>query len=288
VPELPQSPETPFALGDGSRGDAAAFMRLLFSPTIGGSRVRIASESAWIGQFGLTMSAPDRGYLSASGLAKPPAHAERAIGLLAPGGLRRSRLPDYLPAITPSQAIATVAVDDHGMIITVAQVRWNVPAGEVATALMQHSAIRESSSRDHPLATLGLAITEHPQRVAIRPNTSESTIKLTALIARGGVLVLTPGRQPDGSAMRVVVCLAMPVDTAVSLPALSTVAAPDVEHWMRIAWDDEPTLPRDLRLLLAEHLPLHDSWLDSAVVEHLLGRPPAGAAPVCSPLRSLT
>jgi hypothetical protein len=248
--------------------DAAALARLVFSPRIRGSRLRLASRDALLGQYGVTLTAGGRGYVPARNLDRAPRRAEQAVAYLQPRAL--TGVFSHLMTGRGPRAHVVATVSASGIVVTVRGVRWTADQQTLATHLEQSSAVVGPDGRALSFAQLGLVVRVEQASVHVRPRSSEATIKLTALMARGARLVLTPGRRSDGAQTRVVARLAPPEGDVVKLAAIGSDATPEVEDWCRIRWPKEPMLPRDLRILLARHLPVHDTWFDDHVIDAML------------------
>lgn len=268
LPRVRPQVVAPVVVEPPDRADAAALARLLFSSRIAGSRLRVASRDALLGQYGLTVTATGRGYVSPRDLHRVPRRAEQAVAYLQPRALTGAL--DHLSTTGRPAAHVSSSVSSTGVSVTARGVRWPETGSALAAQLEQSSSVRTKEGRPLSFAQLGLVVRVERGAVQVRPRTGEATIKLTALMARGALLTITPGPREDGAPVRLVARLAPPASRGTRLAAVASDAVPEVDAWLRIRWPGEPTLPLDLRVLLARHLPVHDTWLDSKLIDAML------------------
>lgn len=270
VPPLPAS--LPFVVTPSDQHDIAALAALVFSPRVGGSRLRVASRDAIVGQFGVAMTARGRSYPARQNLEVAPRRAANAVAYLNPVGL--SSALSVLANPTHSDCEAHSTVSAKGLIISVMAGRWASERSDLAFRLTKTSTLVQPDGKVLPFESLGLWVSVQKEAVQVQPKTSEGTIRLTALMARGARMVLSPGVGDDGASMRVVIRLAPAGPGTTRLGAVATDAAPELDDWIRLRWPQEPALPLQLCLILAQHLRMHESWAVAELIDKQLADAP--------------
>lgn len=254
----------PVVLEPTDRVEARALQRLLFSPRVRGSRLRLASRDSLLGQYGITITSAGKAYDTKRDLERPPRRAAEAVGYLQPAAIDPA--VNRLPSGWRPEVESTATVSASGLIVRVSRARWAYSWRSMADT----TTIVGPDGRERTAASLGLSVLADQGDAVVRPRSSEATIRLTALMARGSRMTLTSRSAESGATMRVIVQLAPASGDGVRLGVVASDAVPELDPWLRISWPKEPMLPLDLRLLLAKHLPLHDSWVDGPLIDAML------------------
>ncbi len=135
----------------------------------------------------------------------------------------------------------------------------------LSSMLQKNSCIGDSGET---LDTMGVRAEVGRGSISLTPGSPEATMRLTAHMLDGSLLVLDPGPENEGR-FKIYLYLTLPSGKKKPLKTQVTVTSEYFCEWLNVGVKYAPDLSRQHRLMIAKWLMAHDSWIDSEFLEAL-------------------